>query len=328
MSNIAERVREIRKIWGGFQSARVLLTANNYRVFDYLIKPQSAKNISSKLKADLRAAEILLDALTGMGLLKKHTGRYKNSSLTAQFLVAGRPYYQGDIIKHADTLWQNWSGLDHVLKTGEPYHKAHNHEAFIFGMHNLAVLKAENIIDRVGLKGVKTALDLGGGPGTYAMEMAKRGVKVTLFDRPETVKIAKKVINNPSLILSLNKGRTGGVKFIQGDFIHDDIGKGYDLIFISQILHSMSETDNISVLKKCKKALNADGRIVIQEFNISNDRTQPQPSALFSINMLVNTEGGRCYSSDELKHWLGKIGFKKIKKQIVEDCVIVSANDF
>ncbi len=316
MPNIAERAKEIRKIWGGFQGARVLFTANNYRVFDYLIKPQSAKTISKKLKTDLRAAEILLDALTGLGLLKKHSGRYQNSSLASQFLVSGRPYYQGDIIKHADTLWQNWSGLDHVLKTGEPYHKAHNHEAFILGMHNLAVLKAGNIIDRVGLKGVKTALDLGGGPGTYSMEMAKRGVKVTLFDRPETVRIAKKIIGKKGI---------KDIKFIQGDFILDDIGKGYDLIFISQILHSMSGEDNISVLKKCKKALNAGGRIVIQEFNISNDRTQPAPGALFSINMLVNTEGGRCYSSDELKHWLVKTGFKKIKKQIIEDCVLVSA---
>ncbi|MBI4710596.1 MAG: methyltransferase domain-containing protein [Nitrospirae bacterium] len=148
------------------------------------------------------------------------------------------------------------------------------------------------------------------------MEMAKRGVKVTLFDRPETVRIAKKV---------LGKNRTKDIKFIQGDFILDDIGRGYDLIFISQILHSMPEKDNICILKKCKKALNAGGSIVIQEFNISNDRTQPAPGALFSINMLVNTKGGRCYSPDELKHWLGKIGFKKIKKQIIADCVLVSA---
>jgi len=47
---------------------------------------------------------------------------------------------------------------------------------------------------RAGLKGVKTALDLGGGAGTYSIEMAKRGVSGTLFDRPETIEIAKRVI--------------------------------------------------------------------------------------------------------------------------------------
>ena len=46
MADILEESIEIRKIWGGFRQARVLLTANNYRIFDYLIKPQSAGIVS------------------------------------------------------------------------------------------------------------------------------------------------------------------------------------------------------------------------------------------------------------------------------------------
>ncbi len=350
MADIFEQTKEIRKIWGSFREARVLLTANNYRVFDYLKIQKTAAELAKDLDADKRAMEILLDALTGLGFLKKQKGQYKNSKIASQFLVSESPYYQGAIIKHADTLWQNWSGLDTVIKTGAPYRKAQNHRAFILGMHNLAVLKTSKVLRAVGLKGVKRALDLGGGPGTYSIEMAKRGVEVTLFDRPETIEIAKKVINNPPLMPTLDKGReynapqpplnlrggVGGVKagkggfkrgninFIQGDFLHDDIGKGYDLIFASQIIHSNSERDNIMLLEKCKKALNDGGRVVIQEFFISEDRTSPAQSALFSINMLVNTVGGRCYSPNELKGWLLKAGFKNVKKQIVADGVLAS----
>ena len=114
MADILEQSKELRKIWGGFQGARVLLTANNYRVFDYLKKQKAAAGLAKDIGADKRATEILLDALTGLGLLKKQKGQYKNSSLASQFLVSGSPYYQGDIIRHADTLWQNWSGLDNV----------------------------------------------------------------------------------------------------------------------------------------------------------------------------------------------------------------------
>lgn len=71
MTNILQQSLELRKIWSGFRQARVLITANDYRVFDYLIKPQTAKTVSKKLNVDLRAIEILLDALTGLGLLKK-----------------------------------------------------------------------------------------------------------------------------------------------------------------------------------------------------------------------------------------------------------------
>lgn len=319
MTSILEKAKELRKLWSGFQGPRVLLTANNYRVFDYLQKPQLARTISKKLNIDKRATEILLDALTGLGLLKKQNGRYKNINLASQFLVSGSPYYQGDILKYADTLWQNWSGLDRVIKTGVPYHKSQNHEAFILGMHNLAVLKAKKVLESIGLQGVKKALDLGGGPGTYAIEMAKKGIVVTLFDSPETVKIARRVIKDSKFKIQ------DSISFIEGDFINDDFGKGYDLIFLSQILHAYSEKDNINLLKKCRKALNNKGRIVIQEFLVSENRTHPLQSALFSVNMLVNTEEGRCYSPEEIKNWFFKTRFKKVRKRIIADSVLISA---
>ena len=316
MADILEQSKELRKIWGGFQGARVLLTANNYRVFDYLKKQKAAAGLAKDIGADKRATEILLDALTGLGLLKKQKGQYKNSSLASQFLVSGSSYYQGDIIRHADTLWQNWSGLDNVVKTGKPHHVSHDHRAFILGMHNLAVLKASNVLKAVGLKGVKKALDLGGGPGTYTIEMAKKGISVTIFDTPETIEIAKEVVK---------KSGVKNINFLQGDFLTDDFGRDYDLIFISQILHAYSEDDNIMVLKKCRNALNKNGRIVIQEFFIDKDRANPVQSALFSINMLVNTEGGRCYSPEEIKRWYLKTGFRKIQKQLLADSVLINA---
>ncbi|MEW6215423.1 MAG: methyltransferase [Nitrospirota bacterium] len=315
MAAILAQAKKLRELWGGFRPARVLITANKYRVFDHLTKPQSVRAISKKLNTDLRATEILLDALTGLGLLKKMKNRYSNSPIASKFLVIGGSYYQGDILRHADNLWRNWSGLDEVIKTGKPYHKAHNHEAFVLGMHNNAALKAKDIIKMIGLKGVKTALDLGGGSGTYSIEMAKRGVNVTLFDYPETIEIAKRIVE---------KERINGVNFIGGDFMSDDFGKGYDLIFVSQVLHAYPAKDNLYLLRKCKKALNDGGRIVIQEFYVSKDRTYPAQGALFSVNMLVNTEEGRCYSPDEIKGWLLRAGLKDIEERFIDDSVLIT----
>lgn len=313
-SVVPDQVKELRKIWGGFRPARVLITANNYRVFDHLLHPRSARAVSENLNTDLRGTEILLDALVAIGLLVKQKNRYRNTAAASQFLVSGKPYYQGDIIRHADALWKNWSGLDEVLRTGKPCHRVRDRRAFILGMHNIASLKAKDVIDIIGLEGVRTALDLGGGPGTYSIEMARRGIKVTLFDFPETIEIAKKVIG---------KEKGDGIVLMGGDFMADDIGRGYDLIFVSQILHSYSEKDNIRLFKKCKKALNRGGRMVIQEFYIDRARTHPVQGALFSVNMLVNTEGGRCYSTGEIKSWVLKTGLKKIKKGLVDDSVII-----
>ncbi len=146
--------------------------------------------------------------------------------------------------------------------------------------------------------------------------MAKRGISVTLFDMPETVEIAKAVAE---------KYNVRAIKFIAGDFLNHNIGKGYDLIFISQIFHAYKEKDNLSLLRKSHKALNPKGRVVIQEFHINEERTQPPQSALFSVNMLVATEGGRCYSPHEMKTWLRKTGFKKIKEKLFMDNILIEA---
>jgi ubiquinone/menaquinone biosynthesis C-methylase UbiE len=316
MSRIQEQAKELRTIWSGFQASRVLLTANNLRVVDHLNKMKTSRDLAKKLGTDIRATGALLDALTGLALLKKQKSRYSNTKIASQLLVSGSPFYQGDILRHADTLWDKWSGLDKVVKTGKPSRASKNHGAFILGMHNLSVLKAREIISIVGLNGVHRALDLGGGAGTYAMEMAGKGVHAVLFDTPDTIRIARQLVKKTGI---------KNLYFIQGDFFNDNIGTHYDLILISQILHAYSAHDNMEILKKCREALNDNGRVVIQEFLLKENRTLPSWSSLFSVNMAVNNTGGRCYSPDEMRSWLLKTGFRKVNKKRVADGVLVSA---
>lgn len=309
-------IKKLRSLWSAFWQSRVLLTANNLGIFDLLTSSKTSDEVSKTLKLDKRATEILLDALTGLGLLQKSANKYKNSSISQKFLIKGSPLYQGDIIRHADILWKNWSDLDEIIRTGKPNRSFHDHNSFIRGMHNIASLKAKKVIDEIDLKGIKRALDLGGGPGTYTIEMAKRGVSVTLFDTPETIKISKNIIKET---------KQKGIRLLEGDFISDDIGESYDLIFISQVLHAYSERECLDILKKSRTALNPDGRIVIQEFYIDRSRTKPLQSALFSVNMLVNTNYGRCYAPEEIKKWLTKTGFKAIKSKLLDDSILISA---
>jgi ubiquinone/menaquinone biosynthesis C-methylase UbiE len=257
----------------------------------------------------------VLDALTGIGLVRKsRTGRYRNAPVSNRYLVKGARFYQGDIIKHASTMWQNFSALDDVVRTGRPARRGFDHESFIMGMHNLTVLRTESLAKALGLKGIKTMLDLGGGPGTNAMAMAKKGVKSTVFDLPETIKIAKKLARRDGV---------KGIRFIAGDFHVDSIGSGYDLILLSQIFHAFSAEENIALLRKCNTAMNFGGKVVVQEFPINDNRTSPPHSALFSVNMLVGTERGRCYSPKEIKRWLAGTGFKNIGITYLPETVLI-----
>jgi ubiquinone/menaquinone biosynthesis C-methylase UbiE len=312
---IPEDLVGLRKLYLGFISSRVILTANNLGIFDDLKKPSSAAEISRKLRIDPRATEILLDALTGIGLLYKSAGgKYRNAPVSNHYMIKSSRLYQGDIIRHASTMWENFSALDDVMRTGQPARRGSDHESFIMGMHNLTILRTESLIKAVGLKGVKTVLDLGGGPGTNAMAMAKKGVKATIFDFPETIKIAKKVARHEGV---------KGINFVTGDFHVDSIGSGYDLILLSQIFHAFSAEENLALLHKCKAALNAGGRAAVQDFPINDARTAPPHSALFSVNMLVGTEKGRCYSSKEIKHWFAETGFGKVVIKNLPETVLI-----
>ncbi len=307
-------VKELSGLWSGFQASRIVLTANNYNIFNYLEeKAFTVEELAPKLKADKRALEILLDALCGLGLLTKSKGKFRNTPVSSKHLVSGKPEYQGDIMRHAETLWQNWSALDEVLITGLPARRAHDHQAFINGMHNIAQSRVKSLLSVLDLKGVKTALDLGGGPGTYAIALAKKGIDVTLYDLPETMRIARTNARNAGVKIKLRKG----------DFVHDDIGRGYDLILLSQILHAYSPRENADLLLKCFQALNPGGVIYIQEIPIDKELTSPVRSAIFSVNMLVNTLGGRCYNAVEIEEWLKSAGFLDISTRNIQDTMLV-----
>jgi ubiquinone/menaquinone biosynthesis C-methylase UbiE len=312
--NILDETKALRDMWRGFWSARVLLTANNLRIFDHLTKPKSAAATAKRIGADTRGTEILLDALTGLGLLKKSKDAYRNSVTANRLLVKGMPYYQGDILRHADHLWTNWSDLDAIVKSGQPVLKSFESDAFIRGMHNIAFTKAKKIIGALDLGCVKKALDLGGGPGTYSIEIAKKVASVTLFDLPATIAIAKDIV-----------GKTGAknISFVEGDFLNDDIGNDYDLVLISQVIHAFSAENNLKIVGKAYNALNPGGLLAIQEFYLDETRTSPVYSALFSVNMLVNTHGGRCYSVQEMKRWLSSLGFNKIGRLKIEESAVV-----
>ena len=94
----------------------------------------------------------------------------------------------------------------------------------------------------------------------------------------------------------------------------DDLPKGFDLVFLSAIIHSNSLEINKELIKKCYNSLNKNGKIVIQDWIMNNDRTQPASGAVFAINMLVGTEAGDCFTEKEITDMLNAAGFKTISR--------------
>jgi hypothetical protein len=53
---------------------------------------------------------------------------------------------------------------------------------------------------------------------------------------------------------------------------------------------------------------------VIQDFILEPSKTAPPMAALFSLNMLVGTQGGASYSEPEYAAWLREAGFAQVRR--------------
>lgn len=297
----------INTAWN-FRISKILFSAIELNLFNLLSdSPEKAETIIEKLNLNPLAGEFFLNSLAALGLLQKENNRYKNSEIAEKFLVEKSSSYRGEILKHFHNGWDNWAKLEEVLqkKTGQKEDSSWRN--FILGMCDLGCDRAKKIADLIDMSDIKSMLDLGGGPGIYAVTFAKKypNLKATIFDLPETIKITKEIIKKHTI--------ENQVLTKEGDFIRDKIGKGYDMILASNIIHSYGPETNQMLINKTFESLNKNGMILINDFIMDEDKTNPCHAVLFGLHMIVNTDEGRTYTFEELKNMLEKAGFKGIK---------------
>jgi cyclopropane fatty-acyl-phospholipid synthase-like methyltransferase len=99
-----------------------------------------------------------------------------------------------------------------------------------------------------------------------------------------------------------------------GNLLTDDYGEGYDLILLSAISHSFTPDQNRDFFRRAYAALAPRGRFIVREFILEDDKTSPRSAALFSLNMLVGTDGGASYSEAEYAQWMREAGFSDVKR--------------
>ena len=107
---------------------------------------------------------------------------------------------------------------------------------------------------------------------------------------------------------------TGRIGTKPGDFFAEpNFPVGRDVILLSMIMHDWSEDEDLAILRKCYEALPPGGAVVISELLVNDEKTGPAPAALMSLNMLIETIGGRNYTPAEYRVWLENIGFRDVR---------------
>src|SRR5215218_10954883 len=103
-------------------------------------------------------------------------------------------------------------------------------------------------------------MDIGGGSGVYAIQAVKANpnMTATILDLEPVCQVAEQYIKIHNL--------QDKVKTKPLDFFNEDIPTGYDVAFLSHIIHDYNEEKGIALLKKIYNSLANDGVVVISEW--------------------------------------------------------------
>lgn len=293
---------------GSWWGAAALHAAAQLDLFTPLAdSPMTSAELAKTLGCSQRGLDILVPALISMDLLVEDEGRLVLPPFSAQHLVSTAPGYMGFIVRHYASLMPRWARLAEAVRTGEPTGGSPTRDDtdrrdFIRGMGNNTRLMAAGVLKCIDLTASRRLLDLGGGPAAYSISfcLACPELRCTVYDLPTTQPIAEECV--------AEAGMAERIAFHAGDFTTDPIPGGFDTVWISHIIHSFDPEQNQALITRAVEALEPNGRIFVQDFYLENKGRDPLFPALFGLNMLVGTSGGRTYMPMEISAMLERAG--------------------
>jgi len=309
MTNPSEFLQALNAYW----TSHTLMAAVDLGVVPTLgDRPDTAAGIARRIQADERGTAALLDALTALDLFTKEQGRYRVAPLGWQCLHPDSPTCLADIVRHHRNLAEGWLHLAEVVRSGRPNRQRvhtlddQQRRDFLLGMFNLASLTAPHVLQALPLEQYRSLLDLGGGPGAYAIHFCQQhpALQAVVLDQSSTRAIAEAQISRAGL--------SERIRFRAGDFLTDDLGGPYDLIWASHVLHGESPDQVAALIQRAAAALTPSGKLVVHEFILEDDRSGPLYPALFSLNMLLGTAQGQAYSRSEIARFLQAAGLARL----------------
>ena len=305
---------EFRDAITAYRLPRVLIAAIELDLFTAVgTGSWTIPDLAREMKVSERGLAIFCRNLAMAGLLKKQGETYRNSRLGATALNAHHPAYRGDYLQLITSHWADWGRLLESVKNGLPLDHDEPEEPdyrrrFTWAMHHRTLETAPKIAAQIDLRGTRTLLDLGGGPGTYAMAfLAKNAtLRATVCDRPAALDVAKEIASTHKAGPRLS--------YLPLDLLTEAIPGAYDVIWYSNVLHIYSPKDNQALFRRALASLNSGGRLLIQDaFLYGRDGLFPEEASLFAVSMLLFTERGNTYSAAETRAWLTDAGFERIK---------------
>ncbi|KAF4008051.1 hypothetical protein G4228_019592, partial [Cervus hanglu yarkandensis] len=284
----------------------VLFAACELGVFELLAvapEPLDSAAVSARLGASPRGTELLLDACVSLKLLQADVSGgkavYANTELASTYLVRGSPRSQRDMLMYTGrTTYVCWGHLAEAVRSeGERLQ-------FMQGLQDVWRLEGARVLAAFDLSPFRVICDLGGGSGALAQACVSLypGCRVIVFDIPGVVQMAR---------THFSASEDERISFHEGDFFKDPLPEA-DLYILARVLHDWTDAKCSHLLERLYQACRTGGGILVIESLLDADGRGPLTTVLYSLNMLVQTEG-RERTPAQYRALLGPAGFRDVR---------------
>jgi demethylspheroidene O-methyltransferase len=316
------RARALFDLCAGFVYSQVLLACVRLRLFDLLAeRPATLPVLAGRLGLAPEAAARLLGAAVALRLAARRSGgRFGLGPLGAAMvgnagLVA--------MVEHHAMLYADLRDPVALLRGERPetglgdywaYAKAGapaalgdaQVAAYTALMAASQPLVAQEVLAAYRLDRHRCLLDAGGGDGAFLAAVAAQAprLRLMLFDLPPVAARA-----NARFAAS---GLAGRATATGGDMLADAWPAGADIVSLVRIIHDHDDDAALAILRAARRALPADGTLLLAEPMSGTAGAEPIGEAYFGFYLLA-MGSGRPRTPGELGAMLRAAGFRDIR---------------
>ena len=327
--------RALFDVLAGFVYSQILYACVHLKLFDLLADgPQTSANIAGRLDLPLDSTQRLLEAAVSLRLVDRRGSERFGLGVLGAALV-GNPAVSS-MVEHNRLLYADlcdpvrllrheqrptrlssywtYAATKDVLPKSEALdpeearnsEQARNPEAqrvdYTELMANSQPLVAGEILDAYPLTKHRCLLDVGGGNGTFLIEVARRSehLQLMLFDLPNVAERAAKRFESLGLG---SRARAFG-----GDFLNESLPTGADVISLVRVIHDHDDAPAAAILRAVHQALPANGVLLLAEPMMGTPGAEPVGDAYFGFYLLAMGRG-RPRTPQQLQLLLRGAGF-------------------
>jgi len=292
--------------------ARAIMAGVELKIFECLeIDSLTAAEIAGRCSTDPVATTLLLESLVACKYLALTDGRYGLVNNSRRWLLRSSPNSIRDKILLQAIEWRWLTHLEDFIRTGRSldFHATMSNgerELYHRSMRAIAGIAGREVGWRTPVpRNARRMLDLGGSHGHFAASICRRHAQLSaqVFDLAEAVESARPLLAAENL--------AGRVVHVACDVTQADFGsKQYDLIFMSNLAHHLTEDQNRELAKAVARALRPGGIFVIQEAaRPSSPHQAGQTGTLLGLYFALQSKSGvTSWTLADMRSWQRNAG--------------------